>query len=81
VSAQPITCQQLVELVTDYLEGTLTPVTRGAFEAHLGVCPGCVTYLDQMRETVRVTGTLTEEQLDPAVRDELLGAFRDFKRR
>ena len=81
MSAQPITCQELVELVTDYLEGTLPPETREAFEAHLGVCPGCDTYLDQMRETVRVTGTLTEEQLDPAVRDQLLAAFRDWRRR
>ena len=81
MSAQPITCQELVELVTEYLEGTLPPETREAFEAHLGVCPGCVTYGEQIRETVRVTGTLTEEQLEPAARDQLLAAFRDFKRR
>ena len=81
MSAQPITCQELVELVTEYLEGTLPPETREAFEAHVSVCPGCETYLDQMRETVRITGALTEEQLDPAARDELLAAFRDFKRR
>jgi anti-sigma factor RsiW len=80
VSAQPITCQELVELVTDYLDGALPPGTREAFEAHLGVCPGCVTYVDQMRETVRLTGALTEEQLDPAVRDQLLAAFRDWQR-
>lgn len=80
MSAQPITCQQLVELVTEYLEGTLSPGTREAFEAHLGVCPGCDTYVEQIRETVRVTGTLTEEQLDPAVRDQLLTAFRDWQR-
>lgn len=81
MSAQPITCQELVELVTEYLEGTLPPETREAFEAHVAVCPGCDTYVEQMRETVRVTGTLTEEQLDPAVRDGLLAGFRDFKRR
>ena len=81
MSAQPITCKELVELVTEYLEGTLPPETREAFEAHLSVCPGCDTYLDQMRETVRVTGTLTEEQLDPTVRDQLLAAFRDWRRR
>jgi anti-sigma factor RsiW len=80
VTVQPITCQQLVELVTEYLEGTLPPGTREAFEAHLAVCPGCLTYVDQMRETVRVTGTLTEEQLDPVVRDRLLTAFRDWQR-
>jgi anti-sigma factor RsiW len=80
VSAQPITCKELVELVTEYLEGTLPRETHEAFEAHLSVCPGCDTYVDQMRETVRVTGTLTEEQLDPAVRDQLLAAFRDWRR-
>ena len=81
MNAQPITCQELVELVTEYLEGTLAPETRQAFEAHLAVCPGCVTYVEQMRETVRITGTLSDEQLDPGVRDGLLAAFRDFKRR
>ena len=81
MSAQPITCQELVELVTDYLDGKLAPETREAFEAHVSVCPGCDTYLDQMRDTLRVTGTLSEEQLEPAVRDQLLSAFRDWQRR
>jgi anti-sigma factor RsiW len=80
MSALTITCQELVELVTEYLEGTLPAATREAFEAHLDVCPGCVTYVEQIRETVRLTGTLSEDQLDPATRDGLLAAFRDFRR-
>jgi anti-sigma factor RsiW len=80
MSAQPITCQEIVELVTEYLEGTLAPEALAAFDAHLEVCPGCVTYVEQIRETVRLTGTLTEEQLEPGMREGLLAAFRDFKR-
>jgi anti-sigma factor RsiW len=80
MSAQRITCQELVELVTDYLDGALPPETRDAFEAHLEVCPGCVTYVEQIRETVRLTGTVSEEQLNPAARDGLLAAFRDWRR-
>ena len=80
MSAQNVTCQELVELVTDYLDGALPPPTREALEAHLEVCPGCVTYVEQIRDTVRVTGTLSEEQLDPATREGLLAAFRDWKR-
>jgi anti-sigma factor RsiW len=80
MSAQKVTCQELVELVTDYLDGALPAETRAAFEAHLEVCPGCVTYVEQFRETVRVTGSVSEEQLDPATRDALLAAFRGWKR-
>jgi anti-sigma factor RsiW len=73
-------CKELVELVTDYLEGALTPEDRARFEAHLAACAGCTRYLAQIRETIRLTGTLTEEQIPPAQRDELLAAFRDWRR-
>ena len=53
---------------------------RAAFEAHLAICPGCVAYLDQMRHTIALTGRLTEDSLSPGVRDELLAAFRSWKR-
>ncbi len=73
-----LTCEELVELVTDYLEHSLEADARARFELHLGVCPGCVDYLDQMRQTIRATGKLREESLDPAVRDALLDAFRTW---
>jgi anti-sigma factor RsiW len=75
-----MTCQQLVELVTDYLEDAMAPGERARFETHLAVCPGCVDYLEQMRATIRATGQLTEESVDPSVRDQLLSLFRDWKR-
>lgn len=74
-----MSCQQLVELVTDYLEDTLPSDERVRFETHLAVCPGCVHYLEQMRATIRATGTLSEESLDPGARDRLLTLFRDWK--
>ncbi len=74
-----LTCQELVELVTDYLEGALAPEDSARFEQHLGSCPGCRAYLEQMRETVRLTGALREDDLAPAVRDALLAEFREWK--
>ena len=76
---QPLTCRELVELVTDYLEGALAPGDRERFEQHLEVCPGCVTYLEQIRETIRQAGRLREEDLAPPARDALLAQFRNWK--
>jgi predicted anti-sigma-YlaC factor YlaD len=75
-----ITCKEIVELVTDYLESAMSEPDRARFDRHLSICPGCVNYLDQMRETIRVTGALTEESLSSAVKADLLTAFRDWKR-
>ena len=75
-----MSCRELVELVTDYIENALGPEERAAFEAHLAICPGCVDYLDQIRRTITLTGRLTEESLSPTARDELLAAFRSWKR-
>jgi anti-sigma factor RsiW len=74
-----LTCQELVELVTDYLEDALSPADRLRFEDHLGICPGCATYLDQMRITIQAAGHISEESLDPVVRDQLLDLFRNWK--
>jgi anti-sigma factor RsiW len=71
-----IVCQQAVELVTDYLEGTLTPRQRRRFEAHLATCPHCTEYLAQMRATIRLTGTLMPDDLTPQMRDEFIGLYR-----
>jgi anti-sigma factor RsiW len=77
--AAELTCQELVELVTEYLDDALGREDRGRFEQHLSMCDGCSAYLHQMRETIRVTGSLREEQLDPAQRDRLLQAFRTWR--
>ncbi|HLA24128.1 MAG TPA: zf-HC2 domain-containing protein [bacterium] len=74
-----MTCQELVELVTEYLEGTLAPSERQRFEAHLGRCDGCTTYLEQMRQLIAALGRLTEESIPEQVKQDLLQAFRDWK--
>lgn len=74
-------CREMVELMTDYLEGTLAASERTRFEEHIAGCDGCRAYLEQMRKTVGVVGRLTDDQIPPAVRDQLLDAFRDWKRR
>jgi anti-sigma factor RsiW len=76
-----ISCQELVELVTEYLEDALTPEERARFEAHIVPCDGCRNYLEQIRTTIELTGHLTPEQLDPAAEAALLSAFRDWKSR
>ena len=75
-----LTCQELVQLVTDYLEATLRPVERARFEAHLANCDGCPVYLEQLRLTIHALGTLTEERIAPAAREELLRCFREWRR-
>jgi anti-sigma factor RsiW len=74
-------CRELVELVTDYLEHRLSPRDRARFEAHLAECEYCETYLEQMRQTIRLLGHLPEESLSTGARDALLTAFRDWSRR
>jgi Putative zinc-finger len=75
-----LTCRELVKLVTDYLEGALSEHDRLRFEDHLRGCEGCTTYLEQIRETIALAGQIDEESLDPAAREELLAAFRDWSR-
>jgi anti-sigma factor RsiW len=76
--AGELSCRDVVEMVTDYLEDALPPEVRLRVELHLAMCPGCLAYLDQMRATLRVLGTLSEAPLEPAVREQLLRAFRDW---
>ena len=70
-------CQEVVELVTAYLEGALDPVTRARFEAHLEGGDGCATYLDQMRAIVAAFGSIRNEDLDPVYRMRLMDAFAE----
>ncbi len=76
-----LTCAELVELVTEYAEGGLSPRDRQRFEEHVVFCDGCASYFDQMQRTIEITGRLTEDDLLPETRDELLHVFRDWKRR
>ena len=77
--ARDLTCKELVELVTEYLEGGLSTAERERFEEHLGFCDWCVTYLDQMRQTLTAVGTLREEDISPELEGSLLEAFRGWK--
>ena len=74
-----MTCQELVELVTNYFEGALPPRDRARFERHIAGCTYCTAYVEQMRITVRTLGRLPEESLEPELRDALLEHFRDWK--
>jgi hypothetical protein len=77
--AEHLSCQQVVELVTGYLEHTLDPDTHSLFEEHLNFCDGCEAYLEQMRATVAVVGRLDEADVPDAAREQLLTAFRDWR--
>ena len=79
--AEPdLTCQDLVELVTDYLDDALPAWERARFEAHIVDCPYCDAYLDQMRRTIRVVGTRRESTVAPEAEAKLLRRFRAWKR-
>lgn len=73
-------CQELVELVTEYLEGAMTPHERASFEAHLAICTGCRNYVSQMKTTIHAIEQLPEPPVAPEVRDDLLAIFRKWKR-
>jgi anti-sigma factor RsiW len=75
-----LTCQELVELVTEYLEATLPASDREHVENHLSLCRGCADYLEQMRQTIAAAGRLREEELDPKMRDQLMDLFREWAR-
>ena len=74
-----VSCKELVELLTDYLEGTLSPQDKLRFEEHLALCAGCRIYLDQMRATIGVLGRLEEDSIPPQAKEDLLRVFRTWK--
>jgi len=80
VSERPLTCQQLVELVSEYFEGALAPEDRTRFDQHLRECEGCTRYVEQMRQTIALTGQLTEQDVPSAAEETLLKIFRDWQR-
>ena len=74
-----MTCQELVELVTDYLDGALSELDRARFEEHIALCPMCQVHLDQLRVTIRELGSLRESDIDPDVLAEMQERFRSWK--
>jgi predicted anti-sigma-YlaC factor YlaD len=79
-ASDAIPCRELVELATEYYEGTLPPAQHAAVEAHLGCCGWCRAYLEQIRVTVRVVGDVAPEAVDPAVEAGLLELYRKLKK-
>jgi anti-sigma factor RsiW len=79
--SRDLTCKEVVEIVTDYLEGSMSPEERRRFEAHLQDCNGCSTYLEQMRQTIQALGSLPEQSVSIEAQETLLHAFRDWKKR
>jgi anti-sigma factor RsiW len=76
---RPLVCQQVVEMVTDYLEEALPAADRRRFERHLRGCANCTEYLAQMRETIRLTGRLTADDLTPEMRADLMDLYRRWR--
>jgi anti-sigma factor RsiW len=72
-------CRQVVELVTDYLDGTLSAADRAKFEEHIAGCDGCHAYLAQMRATREVVGRLADVSIPKAIEEELLRAFKGWR--
>jgi anti-sigma factor RsiW len=74
-----LSCQEVVELVTGYLDGALTGDEASLFEQHLNFCDGCIWYVDQIRTTVDAVGEVREEDISPEAKSRLMAAFRDWK--
>jgi anti-sigma factor RsiW len=79
VSNDEMSCQELVELVTAYLEGAMDADEVARFDYHLSFCDGCGHYLEQFRATIRTVGRIRDDDIEPAFRDRLLEAFRSFR--
>jgi len=78
---EAMACQELVELVTAYLEGYLAPAERTRFEEHLATCSGCRTYLQQMRMTLRALDRVPEPSISTEAREQLLRLYRGWRQR
>ncbi len=79
ITSDELSCQEVVALVTDYLEAALVPGTRAQFEAHVADCPDCETYLRQIQQTIALLRKLAEEPLFPETREHLLRLFQTWK--
>jgi hypothetical protein len=79
-SDEHMTCQEVVELVTDYFDGAMSADEAAVFEQHLNFCEGCGWYIDQMRTTIAAVGRIEPADVPPALRERLLATFRDRRR-
>ncbi len=79
IDVEAISCQELVELVTDYLEGALSPTELRRFEEHLSGCDGCTEYLVQFNRTIELVGTVTPADLTPEAESALVAVFRSWR--
>ncbi len=77
---QKLACKEVVELVTDYLEGVLLPEHRAQLEEHLADCPGCRNYIEQVRLTISMLHNLAQEPVFPETKEELLLLFQQWKK-
>jgi len=75
----PLVCRDAVELVSDYLDGTLSRRQRRRLEKHLAQCDACSAYLDQMRATIAASGTVGPEGLPSEVVEGLVNLFRQYR--
>jgi predicted anti-sigma-YlaC factor YlaD len=73
-----LNCQEVVELVTDYLEQALLPEKQAQFEDHIETCPGCDIYLEQVQQTIMMLRKLSEQQTFPETKQDLLEVFRNW---
>ena len=78
--AEDLECREVVEVVTDYLEGAMPPGERLRFDHHLALCEGCQAYLEQLRTVIRVVGRPAVDAVPPETMAGLLRAFRDWRR-
>ena len=78
-SRSELVCREVVEMVTDYLEGALGRAQRRRFEAHLADCENCTEYLEQMRTTIRLTGVLAAEDFTPRMREEFTALYERWR--
>jgi len=81
IDERALTCKELVELVTDYLEGALSSDDKERFETHLAACDGCAAYLQQMRKTIQTIGNLGESLPSHQAKENLLRVFKNWKTR
>jgi anti-sigma factor RsiW len=72
-------CRELVEVISDYLDGALDARDRHRFDTHLAECPPCTEYVEQFRRTIAVAGRVEPEALSPEIREDLLRAFRGWR--
>ena len=78
--AEDLECREVVEVVTDYLEGAMPPGERLRFDHHLALCEDCQAYLEQMRTVIRVAGRPAVDAVPPETMAGLLRAFREWRR-